>query len=213
MANNDINALLRKALNAADQSRKDNRALSAEVRALKASMNTLQQAYRGSAMKALTNRERALAAAVDMRPNYLVIEHDVDDGVTAADNTEQQVDTVGRFIVDRIRCAWRASSGNNSGYFGHGSSGQNPDLTSTNVVDFSFELVDGRNNIYLQNAKLPGDLLFRSDGDGFAPGGLILEGGTNLKVIVTPHRAWPSDGYLIFVFEGIQVYDQVGAPS
>lgn len=212
MADN-TNALLRKALESANRNRSEAQAMKAQIRELGASVKTLREAFSSSAMKALSNRERALAAAIDMQPNFLVFEHSVDEGVTAADNIEQQIDTVGRFIVDRIRAAWRASSGSDTGKFGHGSSAVNPDLTSTNVVDFSYQLVDGRNNNYLQNANIPGDLLFRSDGDGFMPGGLVLEGGSHVKIIVQPHRAWPSDGYVVFVFEGIQVYDQVGAPS
>lgn len=184
------------------------------VAALQGKQQAIEKMIQGGVSRPLTQRERALAAARNMQAAWLVIEKTVSSGNETEENFQKNTDSVGRFVVDRIRATWRATSGNSQGMYGLVSSAAagTIDHTSTNLVDFTWELIDGRNNLNLANSALPSDLLARNDGDGFPAGGIIFEASTPVKLTVTPLRAWPSDGVLSFIFSGIQLYDQIGAP-
>lgn len=212
MTKNELYSMLRRTKNASDEAKAAAANAQAKLEAIQSSVTSLQRAFQGGAMKPLTNRERALANCLDMRPTWLVMSKEFPNGIDAIDEMERQTDTVGRLIVDRIRASWRRSSTGLQGYISSAQAGD-IDHTSTNVVDFMWQLVDGRNNQYLQNEPIPSDLLARNDGDGFPAGGLVFEPGTDVRIIITPLRSWPADGYLTFVFEGIQCYDQRGAPE
>jgi hypothetical protein len=209
---NRLQALIRKLTDKSEAAEREARQATRHAARVEGVLNGVQKSIQKSAIQPLTNRERALAACKDMRPGYIVLEIGFLTGATAKDSTEQRSDTVGRFIVDRIRASFR----NSSGQYGYISSAQNPDLTSTNVVDFTWELIDGRNNQHLSDRPLPSDILAKNDGDGFPAGGWVLEPGTDVNLEITPLRAIPGaadeTNYITIVLEGIQCYDQVGAP-
>lgn len=162
-----------------------------------------------STLKPSTNFMRAVISAKDMRPGFIILRQTFAIGATAEDATSERSNTVGRFIVTRVRAYWLNTT---TGVYGHISSSINPDMTSTNAIDFRWEPIDGRNDQSLTNYALPCDVFARNDRDGFITGGWVLEPGTDVKVKTAPLRALPSNGTIEYVFEGIQCYDQVGAP-
>jgi hypothetical protein len=213
---NELAVLLRQTKRASEEAIARASAAESNLAEVKGSLAALERAFQGGAMKPLTNRERALAACRDMRPTWFVLTENFAVGANAVQEMERQTDTVGRMIVDRIRATWRDTQVGSptEGMFGLISSAQAGDIDhlSLNIIDFEFQLVDGRNNQYLQNEPIPSDVLARSDGDGFPAGGLVFEPGTDVRIILTPLRDMPSDGIITFILEGIQCYDQKGAP-
>jgi hypothetical protein len=213
---NELAVLLRQTKRAAKEATAKANAAEGHLAEMKGSLSALERAFQGGAMKPLTNRERALAACRDMRPTWFILSEAFANGEDAVQEIERQTDTVGRLIVDRIRATWRDTEAGSptEGMFGLISSAQagNIDHLSLNIIDFEFQLVDGRNSQYLENEPIPSDVLARSDGDGFPAGGLVFEPGTDVRIIITPLRPMPSDGVITFILEGIQCYDQKGAP-
>ena len=216
MTKNELAVLLRKTQRSAKEAIAKATATEGSLGDIKGALNALERAFQGGAMKPLTNRERALAAARDMRPTWLVMSHQFDAQTDGEQLIDRQADTVGRLIVDRIRATWLCTDegSQNYGMYGFISSPQagNIDHVSTNVVDFEWSPRDGRNNQNLSNEPIPGDVLARNDGDGFPAGGLVFEPGTPIQIVVNFHRPTPTEGILTFILEGIQCYDQKGAP-
>jgi hypothetical protein len=77
-----------------------------------------------------------------------------------------------------------------------------------NQVNFFLEYYDGRTQQARQNLPIPGDILYRSDKDGFIlPGGDAFGPNANIAVFVTPTVAPTNAGVLYVTFNGVQCHD------
>jgi len=72
------------------------------------------------------------------------------------------------------------------------------------VIDFNWDYSENRTNMARQNDSLtiPGDLLFRRDGDGFLLGGDPWAPRTTITPAVTPLIPTVEDGIFTFTFLG-----------
>jgi hypothetical protein len=134
-------------------------------------------------------------------------------------DSERQIDSVvidqeGWFFCDRIWAVWRIDDENSldNGRFVGVSSGHPFILGSTaggvaypaNILDFLWEYQEGRSQRTRQNIPLPSDILYRTDLDGFPPGGDSFGPNTSVQFTITPTRAAETDGLLQIVLSGIQ---------
>jgi hypothetical protein len=77
-----------------------------------------------------------------------------------------------------------------------------------NQLNFFFEYVDGRTQQARQNIPIPGDILYRTDHDGYIlPGGDAFGPNANIAVAITPTVAPTNHGVLSVAFNGKQCHD------
>ena len=77
-----------------------------------------------------------------------------------------------------------------------------------NQVNFFLEYYDGRTQQARQNLPIPGDILYRTDHDGYIlPGGDAFGPNANIAVFVTPTVAPANPGTLYVLFNGKQCHD------
>jgi len=122
----------------------------------------------------------------------------------------------GWFFADRIFASWLPGAGALIGMWAPiGRS--NPFIAGAgNIVvpevadqlNFFLEYSDVRTQQSRQNLPIPGDLLYRGDGDGYIlPGGDGFGPNTTISLYVTPTVAPQHAGTLYVMFNGIQCHD------
>jgi hypothetical protein len=132
--------------------------------------------------------------------------------VTAASTADipinMQISSGTWFFAKRIYVSWRPTAG---GWANHwapiGSS--NPALAAlaapqANVLDFMWQYSDTWSSRRRQNVPIPGDVLYRSDRDGFIPGSDGWPPDTTVSFIFTPTANPAQDGRLWVTILGVQ---------
>lgn len=115
----------------------------------------------------------------------------------------------GWFFADRVQVSFRPSAGDNENLWRPLAS-SDPTIAADgavgDVLNFSWEYFEARTNQARQSESktIPGDLLFRNDGDGFLLGGDPWSPATTVTVAVTPTIAPDNAGTLTFTFLGEQ---------
>lgn len=132
--------------------------------------------------------------------------------ITAATTRVTQVlhtSAAGWFFADRVFGSFRPTAGANAGRWRPIAS-SDPVVASwagaADVLDFTWEYYEDRTNRARQNDArvIPGDLLFRRDGDGLLLGGDPWAPATDITVAITPLVAPDNEGVFTFVFLGEQ---------
>ena len=83
-----------------------------------------------------------------------------------------------------------------------------PPVQVANQLNFFLEYSDLRTQQARQNIPIPGDLLYRGDGDGYLlPGGDAYGPNTTVNILVTPTVAPTNAGTLYVMFNGVQCRD------
>jgi len=157
-------------------------------------------------------REKMIREAAWTVPRHysILFEFDQNDSDRVTDSVT--VDQEGWFFCDRIWATWRPTAGDDSGRFGGISSGHPYIVGSTagaaaepvNLIDFLWEYQEGRSQRTRQNLAIPSDVLYRTDLDGFPPGGDSFGPNTTVQFAITPTRVIPVDGILQIVLSGVQ---------
>jgi hypothetical protein len=128
-----------------------------------------------------------------------------------------QTTAKGWFFADRVSASFRPTAGANSGEY-QALCSSNPVIavakaaevavpgtyTFTNLLEFDWDYSENRTNMNRQNdsQRIPGDLLFRQDNDGYLLGGDPWAPKTTITVAVTPRVAPANDGLMFFTFMG-----------
>jgi hypothetical protein len=123
----------------------------------------------------------------------------------------------GWFFADRIWASWLPAAGavgaNAWGPIGR----SNPFIAGAghivagvvaNTLNFFLEYSDVRTQQSRQNLPIPGDLLYRTDGDGYLlPGGDAFGPNASISLLITPTVAPANAGVLYVCFNGVQLQD------
>jgi len=163
-------------------------------------------------MKQPTFREKMIQEAAWTVPRHYSILFEFSQNDSARVTDSVVIDQEGWFFCDRIWATWRPTTGNDAGRFGGISSGNPVVLASTaggaaepvNLIDFLWEYQEGRSQRTRQNLPLPSDMLYRTDSDGFPPGGDSFGPNTTVQFAITPTRAIYGDGILQIILSGVQ---------
>lgn len=161
----------------------------------------------------LTFREKMIEEAEKVIPYTNVIE------ITLANTTARTTQSLtvsqeGWFFIDRIYASFRPTAGAQLGRWRPVSSGnatvagaelQAAGLT-VGLLNFYWEYAEGRAQRTRQNLPVPGDILYRSDNDGFVAPGLGDGIGPNATVTfhITPSVAPGVAGVCVISLVGIQ---------
>jgi hypothetical protein len=140
--------------------------------------------------------------------------------VDLEDDTKERTGSIstsprGWFFADRVQASFYPTAGDNENLWRPLAS-SNPTIASSGAVDdvlnFSWGYSEARTNQSRQSESnlVPGDLLYRHDGDGFLLGGDPWSPATVVTVKVTPRIAPDNGGVLTFTFLGEQC---VNAPD
>jgi len=162
-----------------------------------------------------TFREKMIRQAEWSVPRFYSILWNIAQGDTARVPGTVNIDQDGWFFLDRIWATYRVTAGNDIGRFRGCSSGHPAIVASTanalaepiEIFDFLWEYQEQRGGRNRQNFALPGDLLYRTDRDGYVPGGDAFGPATTVQFQVTPTRAAEQTGVLQIVLEGVQCLD------
>jgi hypothetical protein len=124
-----------------------------------------------------------------------------------------QTSPEGWFFADRVWASWRPTAGPNANTW-RALAHSNPPIAVSDaagnivpdVLDFTWEYSEARTNRARQNESrtIPGDLLFRNDGDGFLLNGDPWSPATAVTIAATPLVAPDNPGVLTFTFLGEQ---------
>jgi hypothetical protein len=123
----------------------------------------------------------------------------------------------GWFFADRIFASWLPSAGVGTLNMWAPIGRSNPFIAGAgaivvpevqNQLNFFLEYADIRTQQSRQNLPIPGDLLYRGDGDGYLlPGGDGFGPNTTVSLFVTPTVAPQNAGTLYICFNGVQCHD------
>jgi len=159
-----------------------------------------------------TFREKTIREAQWTVPRFYSILWDL----TAQDQARVpgtvNIDQEGWFFLDRIWATYRVTAGNDAGRFRGCSSGNAAIVASTanavaepiEILDFLWEYQEGRAGRTRQNFALPGDMLYRTDRDGYSPGGDAFAPDSTVQFHIEPTRAVEQTGVFQMVLEGVQ---------
>ncbi len=124
-----------------------------------------------------------------------------------------QTTSKGWYFADRVHASYRPTAGAQAGQWrplthadptiaAHDASGVG--VVVPDVLEFDWEYSESRTNMNRQNDSqtIPGDLLFRRDGDGYLIGGDPWAPRTTISVAATPRVAPTNNGVLVFTFIG-----------
>ena len=138
-------------------------------------------------------------------------------GVTNRIQGNITISQKGWFFADRIFASYLPSAGVPNANMWGPLARSNPYIAGagaiagaevTNQVNFFLEYYDGRTQQARQNLPIPGDILYRSDHDGYIlPGGDAFGPNANIAVFVTPTVAPTNAGVLYITFNGKQCHD------
>lgn len=138
-------------------------------------------------------------------------------GVTNRVQANITVSQKGWFFADRVFASYLPSAGAPNANMWGPLARSNPYIAGagaiagaevTNQVNFFLEYYDGRTQQGRQNLPIPGDILYRTDRDGYIlPGGDAFGPNANVSVFITPTVAPANAGTLYIVFNGVQCHD------
>lgn len=138
-------------------------------------------------------------------------------GVTNRIQGNITISQKGWFFADRISASYLPSAGAPNANMWGPLARSNPYIAGagaiagaevTNQLNFFLEYYDGRTQQARQNLPIPGDILYRSDRDGYIlPGGDAFGPNSNIAVFITPTVAPTNAGAIYIVFNGIQCHD------
>lgn len=144
-------------------------------------------------------------------PFHYVVEIPVPAQATQRILQPLQTSTKGWFFADRVFGSFRLTEGDNAGRWWP-LTHSDPLVAVTvaagtpipDILDFTWEYSENRTNMARQNDSLtiPGDLLFRRDGDGFLLGGDPWAPRTTITPAITPLSAPDNAGVFVFTFLG-----------
>jgi len=167
-----------------------------------------------------TQKDRLVACAAKIVPFRYNLEINFAAATTARTPGTVTITQDGYFLLDRVYACWRPTAGGNAGRFQPVSSG-NPVIAGAelqaagaiaDLFNFNWELVEGAAQRTRQDIATPGDILYRTDNDGYMqkyPD--IFMPASVVTAFVTPLEAVNSAGTFILVLEGRQLLNVVEA--
>lgn len=214
----DIRSMAETALKSASSAAAQVRQLAAMLkRGEELSVQRFNELEKLLAGKAPTYADRVLAGAEHVIPFYYVIPIQFAGGVTTRTPGTVQIDQDGYFLADRYYACWRPTAGANAGEWKPVSSGilaGDEALAAANIadkIDFQWEIVEGSSQRGRQNNPIPGDILYRMDGDGKLTEPDVYPPGTTMTVVITPTENTDNAGTFVFVAQGRQCLNVVEA--